>query len=42
MEKYRRGKCKCTVLHLGRNNCMHQYRLEVELLGRGMALWRMV
>ena len=37
MEKYRRGKCKCTVLHLGRNNCMHQYRLGDYLLQRSSA-----
>jgi len=36
------NKGKCRVLHMRRNNCMHQYRLEVELLERGMALWRMV
>jgi len=26
------SKDKCSVLHLGRNNPMHQYRLGVDLL----------
>ena len=28
---------KCSVLHLGRSNCMHQYRLGVDLLERSSA-----
>ena len=28
------NKSKCRVLHLERNNCMHQYRLGHDLLGR--------
>lgn len=27
-------KVKCSVLHLGRINCMHQYRLGADLLER--------
>ena len=28
------NKSKCRVLHLGRNTCTHQYRLEADLLKR--------
>lgn len=31
------NKGKCSVLHLRRNNCMHQYRLGAVLLGRSSA-----
>ncbi|GAB0178665.1 steryl-sulfatase [Grus japonensis] len=30
-------KCQCRVLHLGRNNLMHQYKLGVDLLGNSSA-----
>ena len=28
------NKSKCRILHLGRSNCMHQYRLGDDLLER--------
>jgi len=28
------SKCKCRVVHMGRKNCMHQYRLGTDLLER--------
>ena len=31
------NKGRCTVLHLGRNNHMHQYRLGADLLKRSSA-----
>ncbi|GAB0179116.1 mitochondrial enolase superfamily member 1 [Grus japonensis] len=31
------SKSKCRVLHLGRNNSKHQYRLEVDQLGSSSA-----
>ena len=31
------NKSKCRVLHLGRNNCMHQYRFADDLLERNSA-----
>ncbi|GAB0210329.1 mitochondrial enolase superfamily member 1 [Grus japonensis] len=33
--KFNKGKCR--VLHLGRNNTMHQYRLGVDLMGSSSA-----
>ena len=35
LRRFNKGKCK--VLHLGRNNCIHQNRLEADLLERSSA-----
>jgi len=31
------NKSEYRILHLGRNNCMHEYRLGADLLGRSSA-----
>jgi len=36
------NESKCSVLHLGRKNCTHQYRLGADLLERSSAAMDLV